>query len=68
MLKGDGGPIVAQKKRKRERESGGEEEGEEDGEEGREEGREKRGTVKERIDWWLVRGAPRAPFFKGNKS
>ena len=34
----------------------GEEEGEEDGEEGREEEREERGTVKERIDWWVVRG------------
>ena len=34
----------------------GERGGEEEGEEGREEEREERGAVKERIDWWLVRG------------
>ena len=46
-------------------ERGGEEEGEEDGEEGGEEEREERGTVKERIDWWLVRGVLRERLLLG---
>ena len=47
--------------REEEGERGGEGEGEEDGEEERGE----RGTVKERIDWWLVRGVLRERLLLG---
>ena len=55
----EGGDERGEERGEEEGERGGEEEGEGEGEEGREEEREERGTVKERIDWWLIRGVLR---------
>ena len=61
----EGGDERGDERGEEEGERGGEEEGEGDGEERGEEEREERGTVKERIDWWLVRGVLRERLLLG---